>query len=273
MLICRVTLTDEGISAHFDSTFTELCEIMGDRPTRRGFNDGVISVVSQIDRVFMNLLPSELLSRSAGVCVLDDLNNADLLSDHSPVYFYLGRVPKSSGSRGGVPRWVSDRFDFPDIVGEQFERNTISLVEEPFDKLVRYKGAMTGAAPMIINRATADECVSPASRLFWIAAARSAVRARSRMRLARPIDRFPGLGDFSNCDDCVVSDPSGLHTLVCDINREDLREQSAEVEASDFDDDEKNRKRSKFHTRLASWSPKGRSVVGFTALDEDGSYE
>ena len=64
----RATLTDEGISAHFDSTFTEMCEIMVDRPTRRGFNNGVISVVSRIDRVFMNPLPSELLSRNAGVC-------------------------------------------------------------------------------------------------------------------------------------------------------------------------------------------------------------
>ena len=65
----RVTLIDEGISAHFDSTFAELCEIMGDRPTRMGFNDGVISVVSRIDRVFMNLLPGELPSRNAGVCM------------------------------------------------------------------------------------------------------------------------------------------------------------------------------------------------------------
>ena len=68
-----------SISAHFVNTFTELCEIMGDRPTRRGFVDGALSVVSRIDRVFMNLLPSELLSRNAGVCVLDDLYNADLL--------------------------------------------------------------------------------------------------------------------------------------------------------------------------------------------------
>ena len=34
---------------------------------------------------------------------------------------------------------------------------------------------------------------------------------------------------------CFIADPSGLHTLVCDINREDLREQLAEVEASDLD--------------------------------------
>ena len=39
----------------------------------------------------------------------------------------------------------------------------------------------------------------------------------------------------------------------------------------DLDDDEKSRKRSKCHTRLASWSPKGRSVVGITVLDEEGS--
>ena len=91
----RATPTDEGISAHFDNTFTELCEIMGDRPTRRGFCDGVISVVPWIGRAFMNLLPSELLSRNAGACVLDDLNNVDLLSDHSPVLFGLGRVAKN----------------------------------------------------------------------------------------------------------------------------------------------------------------------------------
>ena len=180
----RVTLSDEGVSAHFDSTFTELCEILGDRPTRRGFVDGVLSVVSRTDRVFMNLLPSELLSRSAGVCVLDDLNSADLLSDRSPVLFSLGRVAEKNGGGGGVPRWVADRSDFPDIVCEQFERSMTCLVEEPFDRLRRYKEAMSKAATMIINRATADECVSPASRLFWITAARSAVRARSRLKLA-----------------------------------------------------------------------------------------
>ena len=130
---------------------------------------------------------------------------------------------------------------------------------------------MGRAATMIVNRATADECVSPASRLFWISAARSAVRARSRLRLARAIDRFPGLSAFFDCDDCFITDPSGLYTLVCDINRGDLREQLAEVEASGLDDDEKSRKRSKCHTRLASWSPKVRSVVGITVLDEEGS--
>ena len=192
----RVAFTDEGISAHFDNTLTELCEVMGDRPTRRGFIDGVLSVVSRIDRVFMNLLPSELLSRNAGVCVLDDLDNVDLLTGHYPVLFSLGRVAKSGGNLGGVLRWVADRSGFPDIVGEQFERSMTCLVEEPFGRLHRYKGAMGRAATMIVNRATADECVSPASRLFWISAARSAVRARSRLRLARAIDRFPGLGAF-----------------------------------------------------------------------------
>ena len=145
------------------------------------------------------------------------------------------------------------------------------LVEEPFDRLRRYKRAMVKAATMIISRATADECVSPASRLFWISAARSAVRARSRVKLARAIDRFPCLVDFFNCDGCFISDPSGLHTLVCDINREDLRGQLAEVEASGLDEEEKNRKRSKCHTRLASWSPKGKSVVGITVLRDDGT--
>ena len=130
---------------------------------------------------------------------------------------------------------------------------------------------MKSAAAMIVNRATADECVRTASGLFWISAARSAVRARSRIRIARAIDRFPGLGASFNCDGCLVSDPSGLHTLVCDINRGDLKEQLAEVEASDLDDDEESRKRSKCHTRLASWPPKGRSVVGITVLDEEGT--
>ena len=76
---------------------------------------------------------------------------------------------------------------------------------------------------------------------------------------------------FFDCDECYVSDPSGLHTLGCDINRGDLKEQLAEIEASDPDDHEKNRKKSKCHTRLASWSPKGRSVVGITVLDEGGA--
>ena len=97
----RVTLGGERVSAHFDDTFDELCEIASDRPTRRGFVDGVLSVVSRIDRLFMNLLPSELLSRSAGVCVLDDLNCADLLSDHSPVLLSLGRVAARGRSGGG----------------------------------------------------------------------------------------------------------------------------------------------------------------------------
>ena len=135
--MCIYVYTPFDSTAHFDSTFTELCEIMGDRPTRRGFCDGVISVVSLIDRVFMNLLPSELLSRNAGVCVWDDLNNVDILSDHSPVLFNLGRVAKGGVNKGEVPRWVADRSDFPDIVGEQFERSMTCLVEDPFDRLHR----------------------------------------------------------------------------------------------------------------------------------------
>jgi len=46
----------------------------------------------------MNLLPSELLNRNVGVCVLDDLDGVDLLSDHSPVLLSVGAV--SRGGRG-----------------------------------------------------------------------------------------------------------------------------------------------------------------------------
>ena len=147
----------------------------------------------------MNLLPGGLLSRNAGVSVLDDLNDIDLLSDHSPICLTLGGVSRGGDNRGGVPRWVADRSDFLDIVGEQFERSMTCLVGEPFDKFPKYKEAMKRAATMIIKRATADECVSPASRLFWISAARSAVRAKSRIRLARAIDRLPELGVFQLC--------------------------------------------------------------------------
>ena len=62
-----------------------------------------------------------------------------------------------------------------------------------------------------------------------------------------------------------------VYTPLCYINREDLREQLAEVEASDLDEDEKSRKRSKCHTRLASWSPKGKPVIGITVLDDEGN--
>ena len=58
---------------------------------------------------------------------------------------------------------------------------------------------------------------------------------------------------------------------MCDFNREDLREQLAEIEASDLDEDEKSRNRGKCHTRLASGSPNGRSVIGVTVLDGEGS--
>ena len=38
----------------------------------------------------------------------------------------------------------------------------------------------------------------------------------------------------------------------------------------DLDEGEKSRRRSKCHTRLASWSPKGKSVIGITVLDDEG---
>ena len=57
---------------------------------------------------------------------------------------------------------------------------------------------------------------------------------------------------------------------MCDINREDLREQLAEIEASDLDENGKSRKRGKCHTGLASWSPKGKSVIGITMLGDEG---
>lgn len=97
---------------------------------------------------------------------------------------------------GGVPGWVADRPDLPAITNEQLGRSVTCLVEEPFERLRRYKEAVALAATIIISRATADECVRPASRLFWITAARSAVRARSGVKLARAIERFPELCIF-----------------------------------------------------------------------------
>ena len=58
---------------------------------------------------------------------------------------------------------------------------------------------------------------------------------------------------------------------MCDINREDLRKQLAEVEASGLDGDEKSRERSKRHTRLASRSPEGKFVIGIAVLDDEGN--
>ena len=42
MLILVGSLSLMSVSAHFDSAFTELCEIVGGRPTRRGFVDVVL---------------------------------------------------------------------------------------------------------------------------------------------------------------------------------------------------------------------------------------
>lgn len=51
-------------------------------------------------------LSSELLSRNAGVCVSDDLNNVDLRSDHSPVLLSVGAVSRGGRGRGGGGSWV-----------------------------------------------------------------------------------------------------------------------------------------------------------------------
>ena len=100
----------------------------------------------------MNLLPSELLSRSAGVCALDGLDSVDLLSGRSSVFVVLlSVVCRRVKGKGGVPRWVAERLDFPGIGNQQFQKSMTCLVEGPFGKLLKYMEAMTQAATMIIT--------------------------------------------------------------------------------------------------------------------------
>ena len=267
----RVTLTDEAVSGHFDDVFWGMCEVAGDRPTRRGLSAGTLSTLSRIDRLFLNMLPSELVERGANVCVLDDLSNEGLLSDHSPILLSLGCLSLSVGRPCGVPCWVSSRSDFPALVSEVFDRSGAAFGEGPFDRLLSYKKALSKAASMIISKATASDCVSASCRLFWISSAKSAVRARNSVRLARAVDRFPLLSSFFDCPGCAVSDPTGLHKLICELNCEDLRGQLSANDGSSIDEEGKSRRRAKLHTRLASWSPKGKSVVGITVLGDDGN--
>ena len=298
----RVMLSDGSIPSYLDSCFEELTEVVGDRPSRRGTCDGEVTIVSRIDRLFLSMLPKELVERSSCVYVLGDLVEEDGMSDHVLVLLSIGRATVGVGGAGSVPGWVAKLAAFLDPVREQYERiescrggsGPKNLVrrggpedlpagggpedshagrgpEDPFDILLDYNTAMVRAASLIISRSIAEECTGPASGLFWASAARNAVKARAEKKLRGAVDGLPDLLGFFDCSICLASDPSGLHRYTCDLVRQDIGEQLEELGKSDLDGEEKTQKTSKFHARLASWSIKGRQVVGVTVLRGDGT--
>eukprot|EP00972_Heterocapsa_arctica_P070857 10468012-Heterocapsa_arctica.AAC.1 len=52
--------------------------------------DGSMDTVSRIDRVFCNLLPSDLEARGASSTVLGKLADPNSLSDHIPITLMIG---------------------------------------------------------------------------------------------------------------------------------------------------------------------------------------
>ena len=298
----RVTMSDDNISSFFDGRFEELNEVIGDRPTRRGTCDGEVTTVSRIDRLFVSMLPSELVERNSCLYVLGELVEEDGMSDHVPILLSIGRARVGVGGAGSVLGWVASLPSSPDLVREQYERiescrggngpkdhlgregpedlragggpedsHAGRGPEDPFDILLDYKIAMFRAASLIIFRSTAEECTSPDSKLFWVSVARDAVRARAEKKLRGAVGRLPDLLEYFDCDSCVVFDPSGLHRYTCDLVRQDIDRQLDELERSGFEGEEKTQKRSKLHSRLASWSAKGSQVVGVTVLRSDGA--
>ena len=279
---------------------------VGDRPTRRGTCDGEITIVSGIGRLFVSMLPNELVERSSCLYVLGDLVEEDGMSDHVPVLLSIGKARVGVGGAGGVPGWVAKLLSFPELAKEQYGRIEICRggngpknqmgrggpedlragggpedshagrgPEDPFDILLDYKIATVRAASLIISRSTAEECTSLDSRLFWVSVARNAIKARAGKKIRGAVDRLLDLLEFFDCSIRVVSDrlsdPSGLHRYTCDLVRQDIGKQLEALEKSDHEGEEKTQKRSKLHSRLASWSTKGRHLVGVTVLKSDGA--
>ena len=101
--------------------------------------------------------------------------------------------------------------------------------------------------------------------------ARNAVKARAEKKLRGAVDRLPDFLGFFDCSTRVVSDPPGLHRYTCGLGRQDIGGQLEELEKSDLDGGEKTQKKSKLHSRFASWSTKGRQLAGVIVLRDDGT--
>ena len=106
----------------FDNCFGELTEVVGDRPARRGTCDGEVTTVSRIGKLFMSMLPNELVGRISCAYVLGDLVEEDGMSDHALVLLSIGRARVGVGGAGSVLGRVAKLVAFPDLVRGQYER-------------------------------------------------------------------------------------------------------------------------------------------------------
>eukprot|EP00972_Heterocapsa_arctica_P076058 11217174-Heterocapsa_arctica.AAC.1 len=89
-----------------------MIEVASDRHTRKQTRDGIIDIISRIDRWFCNLLLSDLESRGASSTELGKLADPDSLSDHISIILMIGAKRKSTKKRG-VPKWIASHSLYP----------------------------------------------------------------------------------------------------------------------------------------------------------------
>lgn len=152
-------------------TLQGYAEVVPSGYTRRQYREGVIDLVSRIDRMFCSLPTHLLLRHRATGATLRSVFDDALPSDRAPVSFSLSDIARKCAHRP-IPRWVSAHPLFHGRLSEAYAAEVWEGVP-PFDELAERTAIIRGVAWAVVREAREPgPTFTPHWRHFWIARAR-----------------------------------------------------------------------------------------------------
>eukprot|EP00972_Heterocapsa_arctica_P018586 2746059-Heterocapsa_arctica.AAC.1 len=177
---------------------------------------------------------------------------------------------RNGPKKRGIPKWVASHSLFPNILDDMNIKYKISQDDDPFMQLSLYKEVLIKAGQQVIEQSRGDAIKTPSQTLVWISKARFSVKAGNSFSLKRSLDAIPDFLKFFDLTLTAISDPVGLFSVIAELHVLDIEAQISEIDLSSLKVEEKAPKKSRLHSKLSSWSPKGKRMVGITVLDTGG---
>lgn len=248
-------------------------EIVPSGYTRRQYRDGILDLVSRIDKMFSSLPTHLLLRHRASGGILRSIFDDSLPSDHAPISITLSDVVRQRAARL-VPRWVSAHPLFHRRLTEAYDAEDWAGVP-PFVELAERTAIIRDVAWAVVREAREPgPSHTPHWRRHWVSSARSAWEKGELSRVAECIARVPDAGPLFMTDAGAllqdIDEDAVAQMLNCanrDAVAEDLRRDLAKM----VGDDAKSSLRSRATRRLAQWAPARRRLVTQIVLRLDGN--
>lgn len=243
---------------YMEERFPEFAELVPGGYCRRQFRNGVLDILSRIDRVMMNTHTHthDLESVWASARYVSPITDAALPGDHTALEVSLA-LPRQ-GSRRVIPRWVIDHPMYAALCDEVMPEMGVSP-DRPFESNARTVEVFHRISEQVrqAGRPTSGRNAH-AWHAHWLMVARSAYDRCDARRMHQALARIGGyeyaaaFADDSGevrarSDEDGFAKQLGRLQVACVMG--DLREEIAKARSGE----EKSAIRARAHRRLACW--------------------